>query len=327
MVLQFSAVAFEELPGWNDDTILDAVPALLASAKIVLEKQQSFDHESPFLFYQEVSKLWSHQKDEVFWRQVLKKFFIPHRLSFGEQTEAFFTGYYEPLLRGSLKCYGSYQTPLYKLPPFPTRIPRQDIVNGGLTGKNLELVWVDDPIGAFFLQIQGSGRVCLENGEILHLGYDGTNQHPYYAIGRTLVKRGIMAASEVTLQTLQTWLREHPAESESLMSENTSYVFFKLLTGEGPLGTQGVPLTPQRSLAVDPVYHPLGRLMWVDLPHPEQKNSRLQHLMVAQDTGGAIKGGLRGDYFWGFGDSAERCAGQMNVRGTLYALLPIQDDR
>ena len=320
MPLEYSAISFQDLPGWDADPILEAVPAFLSSATAILQKEEKCQWYS---FYKAVQDLALAQASEQEWRAFLQKTLAPYRLSFDHQTEGLFTGYYEPLLNGSLKPYGQYQTPLYQLPPFDVNLPRSKIVSGALAGKGLELVWVDDPIDAFFLQIQGSGRVRLENDQIIRLGYAGTNKHPYYPIGKSLIQRGLLDPAQVSLQTIKRWLWDHPDQAEDLMSENSSYVFFKILSEQGPLGTQGVPLTPRRSLAVDQTYYSLGSLMWIDLPHPTQNNQRLQQLMVAQDTGGAIKGGLRGDYFWGFGQEAEYHAGKMNVRGTLYAFLPI----
>ena len=178
-------------------------------------------------------------------------------------------------------------------------MPRSRIVQGGLKGRGLELVWVDDPIAAFFLQIQGSGRVRLEDGSLMRLGYAGANGCGYHPIGKTLIDRGILSASNVSRQSIIAWLKAHPREAESVMSLNKSYVFFRVRQGAGPIGSQGVPLTPQRSLAVDPEYIPLGTPLWIDLDHPDEGAPRIQSLVIAQDTGGAIKGGVRGDLFLG----------------------------
>ena len=312
-------ISFNDLPGWHDDTLLSIGPALFHSAPAVL-CNENLKQWHPF--YHAVQTLVPHQGNQENWRQLIQRYLKPYQNSC--DTQMHFTGYYEPLLRGSLQQGGVYQTPLYALPnKGDFKVPRAAIVNGALAGRGLELVWVDDAIAAFFLQIQGSGRVQLEDGNVLMLGYAGTNSHAYTPIGKTLIARGALSAGNVSLQSISQWLKDHFEAAEDVMSDNQSYVFFKLLPGEdGPIGTQGVPLTARRSLAVDQDHIDLGSLLWVDVPHPLQKDTNLQRMMIAQDTGGAIKGAFRGDYFWGFGENAEQCAGVMNVKGRCFRLLP-----
>ena len=313
-------ISFNDLPGWHDDTLSSIEPALFYSAPAVL-RNESLKHWHPF--YHAVQALAPHQRNEENWRQLIQRYLRPYRE--GGDAKMHFTGYYEPLLQGALQQGGVYQTPLYALPNTQDtqfKIPRSAIVNGALAGKGLELVWVDDAIAAFFLQIQGSGRVQLKDGNVLRLGYAGTNGHAYTPIGKTLIARGALLAEDVSLQSISQWLKDHSEAAEDVMSDNQSYVFFQLLQGEGPIGTQGVPLTAGRSLAVDQNHLDLGSLLWVDIPHSLQKDTNLQRVMIAQDTGGAIKGAFRGDYFWGFGEDAEQCAGVMNVKGRCFRLLP-----
>ena len=191
----------------------------------------------------------------------------------------------------------------------------------------MEIVWVADPIAAFFLQIQGSGRVRLPDGEVLRLGYAATNGRPYTAIGRVLVAEGALEREEVSLQSIRAWLRANPAEQRRVMDRNRSYVFFREVPGEGPVGTQGVPLTPGRSLAVDPRYLPLGAPLWIDTVDPLDTSRPLRRLTVAQDTGGAIRGAVRGDLFWGAGLDAEERAGRMRSPGRYYVLLPVPGEK
>ena len=200
---------------------------------------------------------------------------------------------------------------------------RAQIVDGALDGEGIEIVWVADPIAAFFLQIQGSGRVRLPDGEILRLGYSAANGRPYTAIGRVLVAEGALAREEVSLQSIRAWLRENPGEQRRIMDRNRSYVFFREIAGEGPIGTQGVPLTPGRSLAVDPRLMPLGVPLWIDTADPLDTARPLRRLVVAQDTGGAIRGAVRGDLFWGAGLDAEERAGRMRSPGRYHVLLPV----
>ena len=333
--LDYEETHFTKLPGWQKDGTLEAFPAMQRSCDVVLKENSTKTYftrvgaqngkASDWYPFCKAVKAYTAIPSEAEWRQLLTTYLVPYKLSLNGSTKGQFTGYYEPMLRGSKKRYGPYQTPLYALPTnalINTNIPRSQIVSGGLSNKGLELVWVDNPVDAFFLQIQGSGRVVLEDGAVLRLGYAGTNKHPYFPIGKALVSRGALKLGEVSMQSICAWLKEHPLEAESVMSENQSYVFFRILEGEGPIGSQGVALTPGRSLAVDPGYISLGTPMWIDLNHPDCKKERLQKLMIAQDTGGAIKGGLRGDYFWGYGDEPSEYAGKMNSDGEYYALLP-----
>lgn len=331
--IELTPVSYQDLPGWKEDQILKALPALERSCSVLLKQ----DPGSP-LFTRRcgrgVAGDWhpfctqivdNPPQTETGLRQVIQRFLKPYQASSSQGTTGLFTGYDEPELRGSKHRHGRYQTPLYRLPGATVRykgMPRSRIVKGGLKGRSLELVWVDDPVAAFFLQIQGSGRVRLENGNIMRLGYSGTNGCAYHAIGKSLIDRGDLSSTDVSRQAIRKWLRSHPREAESVMSLNKSYVFFQDRHGEGPIGSQGIALTPQRSLAVDRDYISLGTPLWIDLSHPDEGAPRIQSLVVAQDTGGAIKGPVRGDLFWGCGATADDLAGRMKSRGEYYLLLP-----
>ena len=331
--LDLTPVTYKDLPGWKEDQTLKALPAIKRSCAAILKK----DSNAPMVTKGDrggVASDWhpfcyqildSPPQTEVALRQMIQSYLKPYLVACSGESTGLFTGYDEPKLRGSRRRHGRYQTPLYRLPGSKIRykgMPRSRIVRGGLKGRGLELVWVDDPIAAFFLQIQGSGRVHLENGQIMRLGYAGTNGCGYHAIGKTLVERGALSSSNISRQSIVAWLKAHPREAESVMSLNKSYVFFRVRHGEGPIGSQGVALTPQRSLAVDPGYVSLGTPLWIDLDHPDVGAPRIQSLVVAQDTGGAIKGGVRGDLFWGCGIEAAELAGRMKSQGKYYLLLP-----
>jgi len=270
-----------------------------------------------------------------------------------------FTGYYEPELRGSRSAGGPYQTPLYARPddlveweqssfladaglgsdvavrrlagrvengelkPYYTRA---EIESGVLAGRGLELLWVDHPVDAFFLQIQGSGRIVLEDGTTVRVGYDGQNGRPYRAIGRDLEAQGVIAQDAVSMQTIRAWLAAHPDQARETMNRNPSFVFFREITeltaDQGPLGAAGIPLIAGRSLAVDPRYWPYGLPLWLDTTLAGGENRPYQRLMIAGDTGGAIKGPVRGDIFFGGGADAARLAGPMKQPGKLYILVP-----
>ena len=196
-----------------------------------------------------------------------------------------------------------------------------------MPGRGLELLWVDDPIDAFFLQIQGSGRVRLENGRAIRLGYDGQNGLPYVPVGRLLIERGQIARDKLTMASIRTWMRDHPAAGAALRREDPSYVFFREVKGDGPIGAERVVLTPERSIAVDRAYIPLGVPIWLDAQEQYLPNESVHRLLVAQDTGGAIKGPVRGDLFWGAGSAAGDRAGEMNAHGRYYLLLPREPRR
>lgn len=287
-------------------------------------------------------------------RAFFEKWFSPFRATNNGDPKGLFTGYYEPVLRGSRTRGGAYTIPLHSRPPDLVTVdlglfqkdlrgrriagkvkdgqlrpyPDRAAINAGaLDGLGVEIVWVDDPVAAFFLHIQGSGQVVLEDGSVLRLGYAAQNGHPYHSIGRELIRRGIFPRESVSLQTIRAWLREHPDEARRLMEKNPSYIFFREIGGEGPLGAQGVVLTPLRSLAVDRRFIPLGIPLWVDTTAPGTKPGGgftlpLRRLFVAQDTGGAIQGPVRGDVFWGRGPEAEEKAGRMKQEGEYYLLLP-----
>ncbi len=318
----------QNLPGFHNDALHEALPALKSSCKMQ-KKQTTIGHDRESINIEK--KDWDHlcgalekanSSSQI--KLILQEHATAYKIKDGSQEEGVFTGYYEPLLHGSLRKHGKYQTPLYKLPSRNFKIPRKEINAGAFKNKNLEIVWVDDPVDAFFLEIQGSGRVQLDNGKMLRVGYNGQNGYPYTAIGKILIEKNIIPKEKMNMHSLKAWLKTHPKEAKNIMNQNESYVFFKKLdtdTSLGPIGAQGTPLTPQRSIAVDPAYIPMGAPLWLDITHPHT-TSKIQKMVVAQDKGGAIKGVIRGDYFWGFGSAAEALAGNMKSKGTYYLLLP-----
>ncbi|MDP6897275.1 MAG: MltA domain-containing protein, partial [Rhodospirillales bacterium] len=200
---------------------------------------------------------------------------------------------------------------------------RAEIEQGALRGRQLEIVWVDNAIDSFFLHIQGSGRVTLPDGTHVRIGYAGRNGRRYTAVGRELVAAGVMPLEDVTMPAIRAWMEENPVAAQALMLKNKSFVFFRVIKGDGPIGAQGVVLTPRRSIAVDRKYWPLGAPVWMDTTDPGTRPAMpLRRLGVAQDTGSAIKGAVRADYFWGHGNAAGSKAGTMKGRGRLYMLLP-----
>ena len=264
-------------------------------------------------------------EDDAATRRFFETSFIPLAVADDGAGEGLFTGYYEIELNGSRERQGRYQTPIYRRPSEPgiaTRYSRAEIEDGALSGRGLELLWVDDPIDAFFLEIQGSGRVRLKGRGTVRVGYDGQNGQPYVPVGRLLVERGIMPRSQTTMMAIRDWMSRYPAAGTALRRENPSYVFFRELSGDGPIGAEGGVLTAERSLAVDRAFIALGIPIWLEADERFAPADGVRRLVVAQDVGGAIKGPVRGDLFWGTGRVAASRAGVMNARGRYYLLLP-----
>jgi membrane-bound lytic murein transglycosylase A len=289
--------------------------------------------------------------DDASLRTFFESWFKPYRVfnSDGSQ-EGLVTGYYEPLLRGSRTKSAKYRYPLYSTPDdlltidvdqlFPELkgervrgrrenghvVPyytRGEIERGVDSLQGREILWVDDAVELFFLHIQGSGRVELESGEIVRVGYDNHNGHPYRSIGRILIKRDELTLSQASMQGIKQWGRDNPQRLPALLAENPAYVFFRELPSDigGPIGALGVPITPRRSIAVDEQSVPLGAPVYLATSWPNT-NKPLSRLMFAQDKGSAIKGAVRADFFWGFGDDAGRLAGRMRQSGQMWVLLP-----
>ena len=358
--LVLSPARFADLPGWERDDPSEAVAAFVRSCAAFRElpgDQPLGGREG----YAGTAGAWREVCDAAAAvgegaeaaRAFFDERFAPVAVANRDEPTGLFTGYYEPTLRGSRRRHGAYQVPLYARPPELVEVDlgefrddlegrriagriengrlvpfpdRDAIVEGALAGRGLEVLWVDDPVDAFFLEIQGSGRVRLEDGGELRIGYASQNGHPYYAIGRELVDRDALSREEVSLQTIRGWLAANPDQAAEVMATNPSYVFFRSLGPDGPYGAQGVVLTPGRSLAVDRAFHALGVPVWLaasrPAAEPEAAALPLRRLMIAQDTGGAIRGPVRGDVFWGPGEEAEQVAGRMKHDGRMWLLLP-----
>jgi membrane-bound lytic murein transglycosylase A len=322
---------FDQLNGWRDDKVSLAVPALLRSCAAFLKKPDNAPlnarpKDADFGTvgeWREACGLAAAlpEGDDNAARRFFEREFAPLLAGNNGNADGLFTGYFEITLNGSRQRTGPYQTPLYKQPADPGRYTRAEIEAGAFAGKGLELLWVDDPVDAFFLEIQGSGRVRLREGGITRVGYDGSNGKPYIAVGRLLIERGELPREKVTMAAIRGWMKVHPKEGAALRRENPSYVFFREIVGPGPLGAQRVVLSPGRSLAVDRAFLPLGIPLWLEAQE-RFSPAMIRRLVVAQDTGGAIKGPVRGDLFWGHGDAAATGAGAMNARGRYDLLLP-----
>lgn len=262
-------------------------------------------------------------------RTFFETFFRPVLITDGDAP--LFTGYYEPEFAGALVRSDQFDIPLYRLPDDVSDdepwLTREEIeTTGALADRGLELVWLRDPVDKFFLQIQGSGRIRLEDGSSMRVGYGGKNGHPYRSIGQELVRRGIFEEHQVSAQVIRHWITSNPEQGIALLRHNPSYVFFRDVTGhvpvqKGPLGAMNRSITAGRSIAVDPEFVPLGAPVWL-----EKEGARpLRRLTIAQDTGAAIKGAQRADIFYGTGDTAGREAGRIRDTGRMIVLLPIDD--
>ena len=241
---------------------------------------------------------------------------------------ALFTGYYEPELQGSLTRSVRFTWPIYARPPElrdgVQYLSRAEIGAGALRGRGLEIAWLDDPVEVYFLQIQGSGRIVLPDGRVVRVGYGGRNGHAYRSIGQELMRRGTHTFDQLSAQEIKSWVRRNPAAGADLLHTNPSYVFFRKLKHlppeKGPIGAMGRSITAMRSVAVDPAHVPLGAPVWIE----KDGRDPLRRLMIAQDTGGAIKGAQRADIFFGTGRAAGDAAGTIKDGGRMLVLMPIE---
>ena len=346
--VRFEPVKWSKLPGWKTDDTLAAWPAIVSTCGVMGKRAewQSFCG----------AVVSTSPMDAGFARSFLEQQLTPYRVLrvTGRKREptGLVTGYFEPLLHGARERSGQYATPLYSPPadlltvelaslfpelkgkrvrgrlegnkvvPYYTRAATREAP--GLAGH--ELVWIDNPLDAFMLEIQGSGRVQLSTGETIRLQYADQNGQPYRSIGRYLADQGVMTIDQVNMPAIRAWLAANPARVNEVLDSNPSVVFFSEEAiadpSIGPRGAQGVPLTAGRSIAIDPKYLPLGAPVFLSTTQPGGSNLPLQRLVVAQDTGGAIRGPIRADLFFGFGAEAGTQAGMMKYDGEMWLLWP-----
>lgn len=353
--LELKPAKFSDLPGWEKDDHSAAFAAFARSCARIDKKDPDTAFSKTGLGgsygdWQTVCGAMRRTPPGEA-KTYFETWFTPYLATMeGSQKKGLFTGYYEAALNGARNRTGPYRYPLRARPDDLVMVDlgafREDLKGRRIAGRVKEgrlypyenhqeivkgklppdqdkvLAWTDDPIGAFFMQIQGSGRINFNDGESMRIGYAGQNGHPYYAIGRELIKRGHLEKDKVSLQSIRGWLQQNPDEAWEIMFTNPSYVFFKQLDSSGPLGGEGVVLTPRRSIAVDHTRIPYGAPLWVDIEPPAEKEPPLRQIMIAQDTGGAIRGPVRGDVFWGHGPRAEYLAGKMKSKGRYWLLLP-----
>ena len=347
-------LGFDQLPGWADDNAAAVLPALLRSCeritRLPLDKSMgadgiggtAADWYAPCSAAQKVAA-----GDHAGARAMFESWFAPWLATDDGRPDGLFTGYFEPEIKGSRQRQGRFTVPVLGKPvdlitvdlgrfrpdwageqlvgrldgprllPYPARA---EIEAGALEAKAPVVAWTDDAVDFAIMQIQGSGRVRLDDGSVLRLGVAGTNGHKFQGIGKILKDEGKLDG-DGSMPAIRAWLKSHPEEGRALLARNPRYIFYGINAGDGPLGTEGVALTPERSLAVDPRFIPLGAPVWLDTVEPSGRP--LRRLMMAQDTGAAIKGVVRGDVFWGAGEAAFDKAGRMKSPGRLVLLLPL----
>ena len=306
---------FSDLDGWEGDDHGAALEAFLASCRRP-------DHPDWDALCATAEGLAPEQA-----RGFFEGFFRPVLIEDGRQGTVF-TAYYEPELVGSPRRTARFRIPLYAVPPdLPEGrawLTRAQIEAGALAGRGLEIAWVEDPVDLFFLQVQGSGRIRFPGGGGLRVGYGGKNGHEYRSVGQEMIRRGLVEPHEASAQVIRAFVRANPSAGRTLLQHNESYVFFRNVevdATEGPLGALNVSITPHRSVAVDPAFHPLGAPVWIEMDGREP----IRRLVVAQDTGSAIKGAQRADIFWGTGTEAGIAAGRVRNPGRMVTLLPIRE--
>jgi len=342
-------LTFEQLGGWTKDDQAAAFDAYLKSCRAILNGTKAMRKARPvygglYTACENATALAAGGPvDTVAARKFFEENFRPVRIKPPEHTygyytgaDGFYTGYYEPEVMGSRVKTEEYSVPLYGVPAkvagkkstLFAQYDRTDIEKGALAGKGLEICWVKNPVDAFFAQIQGSTRVKLDDGELLRLNYIASNGKPYTPVGRLLIERGIYTPEEMSMDKIRDYMEANPDEGQALREKNRSFVFFSKTTLQAKdecLGAQGIALTPGRSIAVDPKVHVYGTPVWIDAKLPLKSaapEDPFQRLMVAQDTGSAIRGPARADIYFGHGPDIPSIAGRIKQFGQFVMLMP-----
>ncbi len=356
-----TAVSFDEIAGWPDDNHADAFAAFRVSCTRIVKRadaraRKKTSKKSRYAVLEPTCREALGMGESVSdsqARQFFEDHFTPVRFT-GDGPDGLVTGYYEPELPGSRTRSDRFNVPVYRVPDDLVQLysdrerakrnhqmtagrktddgvvpyfDRREIEQGALEDRNLELLYLDDPVEAFYMHIQGSARIALAEGGHVRIGFAAKNGYPYTSIGKLMIERGTVPRSKMSMKGIRAWMAANPEEAEKLRWENRSYIFFRELPENqaalGPVGAQGVSLTPRRSLAVDTSIHLLGTPIWVDAPKLKSHGQDgFAHLMIAQDAGSAIKGRERGDIFWGSGDAAGSVAGRTKHAAAFTMLLP-----
>lgn len=331
--VSMAPVSFNDIPGWSDDNQAEAVvafrrscPKLVASPETKIATDGGEKTVTPAEWKQICDRAaLVPTTDRAAARQFFESNFRPQVV----QSPGGFTGYFEPEMRGSRAPSRVFTLPVYRRPPDLTDQPyytRAEIEQGALKSKGLEIAWVQDPVALFEVQVQGSGRIHLAEGGTLSIGFDGSNNRPYTALSNVMAEMGVMKKEDANWPAIRDWLKRHPQQGREVMRRNERYIFFKDTKATVASGSEGVPLTAQRSLAVDTAFTPFGTPIWIETQRPVAgkpgATEPYRHLMIAQDTGAAIKGPARGDIFFGSTPQAADWAGRMVGGGRAIVLVP-----
>lgn len=329
---KFIPVSWSELPGWQEDDLTAAWPAWQRSCQGLAKRNPSGINWKPACAATSQVNGNDAQSIRRYFERHMKVMEIRHQSGpSAGGAQGLVTGYYEPYLNGSRQKGGIYQTPIHRYPDAwrkrkPSNLPtRAELMSSGqLNGQ--EILWVDDAVAAAFMQIQGSGRVRMSDGKVIRLGFAGTNDHTFKSFAQWLLDQREITRATATMQGIQSWAKNNPQRVQEMLNANPRYVFFRELpvtpdVNVGPIGSLGVSLTPERSIAVDTKALPLGAPVFLATTYPLSEKP-LRRLVMAQDTGSAIIGAVRADYYWGTGDQAGEYAGRMKQQGRMWILLP-----
>ena len=322
-------VEFSEIPGWNEDNLSEAWQAWLQSCNTLRKRKPGPVNWTAVCDRANAQK---PRDAKTFFENNFRAYAVRNQIT--GKSEGLVTGYYEPIIAGSRVRTDRYTVPLYAYPkawvrtkpsPAPTRA---ELMNSSLL-KGSEIAWVEDPVAAASMQIQGSGKIRLDNGQIMRLGFAGSNDLPFKSSAQWLLDRKEITRAQATMQGISEWAKRNPSKVQEMLNANPRFVFFRELPASanqdlGPIGALGVPLTPERSIAIDPRAIPLGAPVFLETTRP-LSNQPIRRLVMAQDTGKAIVGPVRVDYFWGTGDEAGELAGRMKQNGRVWLMLPKRD--
>ena len=332
-VATFHPVSWGQLPGWSDDNLEQGWQAWLQSCKIINRPREGVNWQSVCLKASQLNNP-SNAGIRAYFEKNFQVYEIRHARSTGQYAagseRGLITGYYVPIIEGSRTREGKFQIPLYAYPAAwkknkPSQYPtRSELLSSGIL-KGSEIAWVEDPVEAASMQIQGSGQIRLQDGSTLKLGFAGTNEQPFKSIAQWLISRGEMTSGQASMQGIKAWAKKNPDRVEQMLSANPRFVFFKVMPSstlnDGVVGSINAPLTPGRSIAVDWKALPQGAPVYLSTTYPNS-SQLLQRLVFAQDTGSAIVGAVRADFYWGTGDAAGESAGRMKQPGKMWLLLP-----
>ena len=341
--------AFEQLEGWEADNLCSFQKALsLVCRQVCSKKRNTITSDvvsySAEAYCEKCAEMAKFHNDTAL-KQYIQDNFNPYLVIANGQEKGKFTAYYEAAIKASYKRGGAYQYPIYgkpkdlvevRLRDFDESLPNQRIVGRVKDGKLVKyytreeidagkidapvILWGDNPVDIYIMQIQGAAVATLPGGEEIRVGYADNNGHSFRGIGSILLEKGLIKPGETSMSKIRDWLQQNGSTAKKNMLLNDRYIFHKIVKADGPIGAMGLPLVAGRSLAVDRKYIPLGSIMWLETTAPDGKP--LSRLVMAEDVGGAIKGGVRGDYFWGHGEEALEQAGKMNSSGRYFILLP-----